>query len=459
MVAEINGLNEECGIFGIFNHPEAAKLTYYGLHSLQHRGQEAAGMVISNGSSLTPIKGAGLVTEVFNEENLEQLVGGNSAIGHVRYSGVNLPGLEHIEPLYFQSTQGSIALAHNGHIANAETLKEKLEKEGSIFHTTSNIEVLAHLTKKDSKKQFTDRLLYALAELDGAFALVLLVENKLYAALDPKGVRPLSLGKIDDSYVIASETCAFDVIGAEYVREIEPGELVEIDETGIHSYRFSKTLKRSLCAMEYIYFARPDSNLNDENVHSIRKRLGKRLAEIAPVEADVVTGVPDSSISAAIGFAEASGIPYELGLIKNRYVSRTFIKPTQSLREHGVQLKLSALRKIVAGKRVVMVDDSIVRGTTSKRIVKLLKEAGAKEVHVRITAPPIKHPCQYGVDMKTESELISAGRTVEEVRELIGADSLHFLPTENLVETIVNDSTKASLCLSCFTGKYVSESI
>ncbi|MGP4072777.1 amidophosphoribosyltransferase [Piscibacillus sp. B03] len=455
MFGEIKGLNEECGIFGVYGHPQAAHMTYYGLHALQHRGQEGAGVVVSDGFDLKQSKGQGLVTDVLDEEELKSL-SGHSAIGHVRYSTAGGKTVENIQPLYFRSSTGSLSIAHNGNLVNATKLRHELEETGSIFQTTSDTEVIAHLIKRAGRGPIINRMKQALNELEGAYAVVMLDEKRLVAALDPRGMRPLSLAKVCSGYAIASETCAFDVVGAEYIREIEPGELVVIDEKGIHFDRFQEPYNRSICSMEYIYFARPDSNVDRQNIHSVRKRLGKKLADVASVEADVVTGVPDSSISAAIGFAEQSGIPYELGLIKNRYVGRTFIQPSQALRERGVQMKLSAVKKIVEGKRVVMVDDSIVRGTTSKRIVKMLKEAGAAEVHVRISSPPITHPCFYGIDTSNSGELIAANYSVEEIRDIIGADSLSFLPVDAMVDAVDrNDpSPNCGHCLACFTGKY-----
>ncbi|HZG59716.1 MAG TPA: amidophosphoribosyltransferase [Anoxybacillus sp.] len=455
MLAEIKGLNEECGIFGIWGHAEAAQITYYGLHSLQHRGQEGAGIVVTDGESLKGHKGLGLVTEVFSNGELQNL-NGMAAIGHVRYSTAGGGGYENVQPLLFRSQSGSLALAHNGNLVNATELKIRLEQQGSIFQTTSDTEVFAHLIRRSMSSTLKEQIKIALNYLEGAFAFLLLTETELYIALDPNGFRPLSIGRLGNAYVVASETCAFDVVGATYEREVEPGELIVINVEGIHSERFAEKRPRSICSMEYIYFARPDSNVDGINIHTARKSLGKRLALEAPVEADVVTGVPDSSISVAIGYAEATGIPYELGLIKNRYVGRTFIQPSQSLREQGVKMKLSPVRGVVAGKRVVMVDDSIVRGTTSKRIVKMLREAGATEVHVRISSPPITHPCFYGIDMSTREELIAASHSVEEIRQLIGADSLAFLSPEGLVEAIgrPNDSPWHGQCMSCFTGKY-----
>ncbi|BDG48975.1 amidophosphoribosyltransferase [Parageobacillus sp. KH3-4] len=455
MLAEIKGLNEECGIFGIWGHEEAAQITYYGLHSLQHRGQEGAGIVVAHQGMLQGHKGLGLVTEVFSNGEIRSLKGA-AAIGHVRYSTAGGGGYENVQPLLFRSQTGSIALAHNGNLVNAMDLKIQLEEQGSIFQTTSDTEVFAHLIRRSHAPTFKEQIKEALTYVEGAFAFLLLTETALYVALDPHGFRPLSIGRIGNAYVVASETCAFDVVGAAYEREVEPGELIVISAEGMRSERFAPAQARSICSMEYIYFARPDSNVDGINIHTARKNLGKRLALEAPAEADIVTGVPDSSISVAIGYAEATGIPYELGLIKNRYVGRTFIQPSQSLREQGVKMKLSPVRGVVAGKRVVMVDDSIVRGTTSKRIVAMLREAGATEVHVRISSPPITHPCFYGIDTSTREELIASKYTVEEIRQIIGADSLAFLSQEGLLEAI-GRSPQLPLrgqCMACFTGNY-----
>ncbi|WP_062052262.1 amidophosphoribosyltransferase [Bacillus sp. JCM 19034] len=458
MFAEIKGLNEECGVFAIWGHKDAAQLTYYGLHSLQHRGQEGAGIVVSDGEQLKIHKGLGLVNDVFSPNDFDEL-SGQSAIGHVRYATAGGGGFANVQPLMFRSQTGSIAIAHNGNLVNATSMKHQLEGQGSIFQSTSDTEVVAHLIKRSGFATLEEQFKNALTMLKGAYALAVMNEEQLMIALDPNGLRPLSLGRLGDAYVVASETCAFDIIGAQYVREVEPGELIVIDENGLRSQRFSGSSNRSICSMEYIYFARPDSNLDEINVHTSRKNLGKQLATESPVEADVVTGVPDSSISAAIGYAEQSGIPYELGMIKNRYVGRTFIQPSQELREQGVKMKLSPVRGVVEGKRVVMIDDSIVRGTTSKRIVNMLREAGATEVHVRISAPPIKHPCFYGIDTSTSGELIAANHSIEEMREMMGADSLAFLSTEGLMKGIgrSDEVPNCGQCLACFTGNYPTE--
>ena len=458
MPAEIKGLNEECGVFGIWGHEDAAQITYYALHSLQHRGQEGTGIVVSDGKTLQGVKGEGLVTEVFTADAMKELKG-DAAIGHVRYATAGGGGYENVQPLLFHSQTGSLALAHNGNLVNVNSLKHQLEAQGSIFQTSSDTEVLAHLMKRSGYTQIKDQAKNALTMLKGAYAYLIMNETELIVALDPHGLRPLSLGNLGGAFVIASETCAFDVIGAEFIRDINPGELLIINDDGITSERFAVSTTKSICAMEYIYFSRPDSSIHGINVHKARKNLGKRLAMEAPIEADVVTGVPDSSISAAIGYAEASGIPYELGLIKNRYVGRTFIQPSQSLREQGVKMKLSPVRGVVEGKRVIMVDDSIVRGTTSRRIVTMLKDAGALEVHVVISSPPIKNPCFYGIDTSTKEELIASDKSVEEIRKIIGADSLTFISVEGMIDSIgkIEEGDTAGFCLGCFTGKYPTE--
>ncbi|GAB7387770.1 amidophosphoribosyltransferase [Bacillaceae bacterium] len=451
-------LNEECGVFGVYNHPDAPRLTYYGLHALQHRGQESAGIVASDGERLTNHRGMGLVTEVFGNEELQRLAG-SMAIGHVRYTTAGESKLENAQPLLFRYRGGHLALAHNGNLVNAAQMKNHLERQGSIFQTTSDTEVIAHLIARSGYERIEEAVKESLRLIKGAYALLIMTEQKLLIALDPNGLRPLSLARLGDGYVVSSETCAFDTVGAQYWREVEPGELIVIDGDGFRSERVCGQTQRAICSFEYIYFARPDSDIDGINVHLARKRMGNRLFQEAPVDADVVTGVPDSSISAAIGYAEAAGIPYELGLIKNRYVGRTFIQPSQELRAQGVRMKLSAVRQVVEGKRVVMIDDSIVRGTTSGRIVRLLREAGAKEVHVRISSPPVMNPCFYGIDTSTREELIAAKKSVEEIREAIGADSLYFLSLEGMLEAIGRPAHEPNRghCLACFNGSYPTE--
>ena len=453
MICPERELHEECGIFGIYGAPDAANITYYGLHALQHRGQEGCGIVFRDDSGqLRRVMGEGLLNEVFNEAKMSTLTG-NMAIGHVRYCSADGRRIENIQPFLFQHNTGDFALAHNGNIVNSEQLRRHLEDHGSLFQSSSDSEVIAHLIRKDTRERKRHRIFAikeALNMIEGAFAFVIMTQNRIYACRDKHGLRPLSLGKLGDAYVVASETCAFDAIGAEYIRDVEPGEIVTIDHQGIRSNRYSNFQHNYMCAMEYIYFARPDSDIECCNVHNFRKQSGKILYREAPADVDIVVGVPDSSLSAAMGYAEESGIPYEMGLIKNKYVGRTFIQPSQAMREKGVKMKLSAVRSIVNGKRIALIDDSIVRGTTSRRIIKMLKEAGATEVHVRIASPPLIRPCFYGVDISTYDELISAKKNVEEVREAIGADSLAFLSEGALLEA----GNRKELCLACFNGNY-----
>lgn len=451
-------LNEECGVFGVYRHHDAAQLTYYGLHALQHRGQESAGIVSTDGKQFRVHKGTGLVTEVFDQAILDGLTG-DIAIGHVRYSTTGGTGLVNAQPLVFNYAGGELAIATNGNLVNASSIRKELEETGSIFQTTTDTEVIAHLIARSDCERFEDAVKQALNRLVGAYALLILTNEQLIVVQDPHSLRPLSLARLGDAYLFSSETCAFDVVGAEFVREVEPGEMLILDQDGFHVSRFAPPARRAVCSFEYIYFARPDSDIGGINVHAARKLLGRKLAEEAPVEADVVTGVPDSSISAAIGFAEATGIPYELGLIKNRYVGRTFIQPSQSLREQGVKMKLSAVSKVIKGKRVVMVDDSIVRGTTSRRIVQLLRDAGATEVHVRISSPPVKYSCFYGIDTANREQLIAAHYTVDEICKEIGADSLAFISKQGLLEAIgsIELGEDQGQCLACFTGKYPTE--
>lgn len=455
MIHQDRELHEECGVFGVVGHQDAAQICYYGLHSLQHRGQEAAGICCECNGKMNIYKGEGLVTEVFDQDKLKNL-NGNVAIGHVRYSTAGGGGLSNAQPFVFRTMEGSMSICHNGNLVNANILKQELEDQGSIFSSTSDTEVLGHLIKRQ-EGHMIDRICASLDKLDGAFAFLVMLEGRIYAARDKYGLRPLSIGILSNgAYVFASETCALDVIGAKFVRDVEPGEIVRVKDGKLLSKTYTKdSLQDKICAMEYIYFSRPDSNLDGINVHTTRKLAGKQLYYENPIEADVVIGVPDSSISAAIGYAEASGIPYEMGLVKNKYVGRTFIQPTQEMREQGVRMKLSAVSSIVSGKKVVMIDDSIVRGTTSKRIVRHLKDAGAKEVHVRIASPAIKFPCFYGVDTSTLEELISNKMSVDELCEYIEADSLAFISEEGLHKSIHFDHQKCGLCMSCFNGNYV----
>ncbi len=457
MTYEVKSLNEECGVFGIWGHPDAAKLTYFGLHSLQHRGQEGAGILANDQGTLRRHRDTGLLSEVFrNPLNLEKLTG-SSAIGHVRYATAGEASVDNIQPFLFRFQDTQFGLAHNGNLTNAQSLKFELEKNGAIFSSTSDSEILAHLIRRSHNPSFMGKIKEALNTVKGGFAYLMLFEDKLIAALDPNGFRPLSIGKMaNGALVVSSETCAFEVIGAEWIRDVHPGELVIFDENGITYDRYTDDTQLAICSMEYIYFARPDSNIQGVNVHTARKRMGAQLAREFKNQADIVVGVPNSSLSAAMGFAEESGLPNEMGLIKNQYVQRTFIQPTQELREQGVRMKLSAVSGVVKGKRVVMIDDSIVRGTTSRRIVKLLKEAGATEVHVAIASPALAYPCFYGIDIQSREELIAANHTVEETCEIIGADSLTYLSVEGLIDSIGidTDAPNGGLCVAYFDGKY-----
>lgn len=439
-------------MFGIWGHEQAAEITYYGLHALQHRGQDGAGLVTTDGEKLSFHRDRGLVNDVFQRADFQKLAG-HSAIGHVRNLSHDNGSVGNVQPLLFHSQAGSMALAHHGLILNAHEIRGQLEESGSIFQTTTDAEVLAHLIKSIEQLPSEQSIAKSLNKLVGSYSFLILTENKLYAALDPHGSRPLSIGKLGESYLVASETCAFDILGASYVREVLPGELVSIGSGGISTFQFAKRRARKINAMEYIYYSRPDSNINGINVHAARKRTGVALAKEAPADADVVTGIPDSSISAAIGYAEQSGLPYEMGVIKNRYVGRTFIQPSAELREQGIKIKLSPVRGIVQGKRVVMIDDSIVRGTTSRRIIKMLKDAGAKEVHVRIAAPPMIYECQYG---SVKEELIAAHYSPEDICKKIGADSLAFLSVEGLERAIVERNTfERGISMRCFTGETI----
>ena len=445
-------LHEECGVFGVFGVPNASSLTYYGLHALQHRGQEGAGIVCVDDGVFRRVKGEGLVTEVFKEEALRGLTG-DMAIGHVRYATTGGGGIENVQPFMFRHNSGDFALAHNGNLVNSVQLRDYLENKGSLFQSSSDSEVLAHLIKKETRSAHRPRIhsiVEALNMIEGAFAFLIMTANRIYACRDKYGLRPLSIGRLGDGYVVSSETCAFEVIGAEFVRDVAPGEIVTIDRHGLRSTDYSMYKRHQMCAMEYIYFARPDSDIESCNVHAFRKETGRLLFEESHVDADIVVGVPDSSLSAAMGYAEASGLPYEMGLIKNKYIGRTFIQPSQELREKGVRMKLAPVRSIVRGRRVILIDDSVVRGTTSRRIVKMLREAGAREVHLRIASPPLTRPCFYGVDISTYEELLCARKNLDEVRALIGCDTLAFLSKEALFKA----GGRSERCLACFTGHY-----
>lgn len=445
-----NSLIEKCGVFGIFCCDNAAELAYYGLHALQHRGQEGCGIVTNDGREMYRVRGEGLVTEIFSEQKLATLKG-DCAIGHVRYSTGEGNGIDNIQPFLFHHYTGDFAMAHNGNIVNSRSLRRMLESQGCIFQSNADTEILAHLIITDRRRNRIAAVEEALTMIEGAYAFLILTDEQLIACRDKNGIRPLSLGKLNGGYIVSSETCAMEMVGATFIRDIDPGEMLIINrDATMNSYHFAAELAHKMCAMEYVYFARPDSDIENVNVHSFRKRCGIMLAQNAPVQADLVIGVPDSSISYAIGYTEASGIPYEMGLIKNKYVGRTFIQPSQALREKGVRMKLSPVRSLVRGKRVVLIDDSIVRGTTSKRIVHMLKDAGASEVHVRIGCPSMCHPCFYGIDTSTYEELIGASHNTAEICKIIGADSLYFLDCDSLLRAAKRDD----MCMACYNGQY-----
>ena len=441
---------EGCGVVGIYNHPQAARLTYLGLYALQHRGQESAGIVSSDGSNVFMHRGMGLVNEVFNEETLKTLPG-HIAIGHNRYSTMGSSTLLNVQPLLINFSGEGIALSHNGNLINAKELRNELESKGSIFQTMMDTEVIIHLFTHSSRSIGKRRaLLKALRKVKGAYSLLLLTNNELIGARDPQGFRPLVLGKLGESFLFASETCAFDLLGAKYIREVRPGEMVVIDKKGIKSYLLPPS-RVSQCIFEHIYFARPDSLVFGESVHKVREKLGRRLAQEHPCKADLVIPVPDSGVSAALGYASESKIPFAMGLTRNHYIGRTFIEPLQSFRDMEVKIKLNPIRDVLKGKRIVLIDDSIVRGTTSKKIIRLLREGGAREVHFRISSPPIKFPCFFGIDTPVQRELIASSYSVEEIRERIGANTLGYLSLEGLLSCVKNPD---SYCTACFNGDY-----
>jgi amidophosphoribosyltransferase len=448
--------HEECGVFGIFGHPEAANLTYLGLYALQHRGQEGCGIVASDGLHLKAHLGMGLVADVFRRDDIFERLPGRSAIGHVRYSTAGGNDIKNVQPIMVDYSRGSIAVAHNGNLVNAQEVRNTLEKSGSIFSTTSDTETIIHLLARSQSDSLVERLCEALMQVKGAYSLTILTETRMIAVRDPHGFRPLSLGKLDGAYVVSSESCAFDLIEAEYIREVEPGEVIVVDKNGMQSYfPFPKETRITPCIFEYIYFSRPDSRIFNRMVYPVRKEFGRQLARQYPVDADLVMAVPDSGMPAAMGYAEEAGLPFELGLIRNHYVGRTFIEPQQSIRHFGVKLKLNPVRDVIEGKRVVVVDDSIVRGTTSRKIVKMIRNAGAREVHVRISSPPTSYPCFYGIDTPSRKELISASHTIDEIARYITADSLCYLSLEGLHATLAQfGDHKIDFCEACFSGNY-----
>lgn len=442
-----------CGVFGIHGHDEASNIAYLGMHALQHRGQESAGLVAVEDRKLRRHVAMGLVSDVFDRDVLAKLPG-ETAIGHIRYSTAGSSDLRNAQPFVFEYAGGQLAIAHNGNLVNALELRAELESQGSIFQTSSDTEVIVHLMAKAREPDVLGKLQAALRRVHGAYSLVLLThDGKMIGVRDPNGFRPLVIGRLKSSFVLSSETCSFDLIEAEYIREVEPGEIVVIESGGMTSHRVTaEATPRSFCVFEHVYFARPDSLLNGKSVYRARERMGQRLAQEAPVEADVVIPVPDSGVPAAVGYAKESGIPFELGLIRSHYVGRTFIEPQDSIRHFGVRLKLSPVRAVVDGKRVIVVDDSLVRGTTSRKIVKMLRAAGAREVHLKICAPPTTHPCFYGINTPTRSELVAASHTVDEIARYVTCDTLAYLSHEGMLGAV--DADHGGYCSACFTGEY-----
>ncbi len=441
---------EECGVFGIFGYENASNLAYLGLYSLQHRGQESAGIASSNGRHIYRFAGMGKVTDVFEEGDIQNLHG-HMAIGHNRYSTTGSSYLRNAQPMRVDSILGPMVLSHNGNLVNVSELRSEFEREGSIFQTSIDSEIIAHLMAKSGIKDFLQSLIYALKQIKGAYSLIIMTRDTIYAIRDPNGFRPLVLGRLEDAYAVASETCAFDIIDAEYIREVQPGELIRINKDGIKSYFPFKKTKQSLCIFEYIYFSKPDSIIFGNSVYDMRLSLGKALSKQWPVEADIVVPIPDSSTCAALGFSKESGIAFELGMIRSHYIGRTFIEPSQKIRDFGAKIKYNLVKSAVEGKRVVIVDDSIMRGTTMEKIIAMFKKAGAAEIHIRISAPPTRFPCFYGIDIPTHNELIASSNTVEEIRKYLKVDSIHYLTTETLLDSV--DNTK-KYCTACFDGNY-----
>jgi amidophosphoribosyltransferase len=452
-VLEDDHFHDECGVFGIFGHSEAANMTYLGLHALQHRGQESAGIVTSDGANLYAHRSMGLVQDSFTQEQLANLPG-RLAIGHVRYSTAGSSHIRNAQPIAVDYARGSLAICHNGNLTNAEELRTELEARGSIFQSDTDTEVFVHLVAVSKEIAIEDRIADALTRVKGAYSLLFLTEDALIAVRDPMGIRPLCLGILPskrDAHVVASEPCAFDLIGAEYARDLEPGEMVVIDASGVRSLRPLPKAPSRMCVFEYVYFARPDSKLNGKSVYEVRKAFGRVLAREHPVEADVVVPVPDSGVPAAIGYAAERGVAFETALIRSHYVGRTFIEPQESIRHFGVRLKLSTVAPVLKGKRVVVIDDSIVRGTTSRKIVKMVRDAGAREVHLRISSPPTQWPCYYGIDTPTRGELIGSSHSIDEIARYVTADSLGYLSLEGMLRAVGDED---SFCHACFSGQY-----
>ena len=446
-----HGPREECGVFGVFGHKDAAKLTYFGLYALQHRGQESAGIVSSTGKTIHEHKAMGLVSEIFDESTLNKLHG-HIATGHVRYSTTGSSVARNAQPFIASHGGKTLAIAHNGNLTNAREIRRKLEKKGSIFQTTMDSEIIVHLLTQNIHLGMEEAVVKAVSRVEGAYSCVLMTQDKLIAFRDPNGFRPLCLGLLDEGYIIASETCALDLVEAQYVRDIDPGEILIVDKDNLRSIKPFAERRTTFCIFEYIYFARPDSNIFGQNVYAVRKRLGKMLAREFPIEADFAMPFPDSGNYAAIGFCQESGIPLEMGVIRNHYVGRTFIEPAQSMRDFGVKVKLNPVREILNQKRIVIVEDSIIRGTTSKMRIKTLREAGAWEIHMMVSCPPHRYPCYYGIDFSTRGESIASEHSIEEIKNFIGLDSLCYLSLPGMLEAAGLEQD--SFCLACFTGKY-----
>ena len=447
----LDKFHDECGVVGVYGHPDAANLAYLGLYALQHRGQESAGIAASSNGKMHLEVGMGLVADVFSDVRLKKLPG-NIAVGHNRYSTTGVSRVKNAQPCLIEYSGGTMAMGHNGNLVNASEIRKELGAAGAIFQSTNDSEVIVHLMAQSRRNSFVDRAVAALSQVKGAYSIVLMSENELVAARDPQGFRPLCLGKLDGAYIVASESCVMDLVEAEFIREIEPGELILINQFGVKSFHPFQKASTKQCVFEHIYFSRPDSYLFGHSVYSTRKLMGKALAREKPVEADVVVPVPDSGVISAMGYSEEAKIPFQMGLIRNHYVGRTFIEPQSQIRNFGVKIKLNAVKPVIEGKRVIIIDDSIVRGTTSKKIVRMLREVGAREVHVRISSPPTTHSCFYGIDTPTKGELIASNMDIDQTCKYLGADSLHYISLEKMLE--IFGEQKDDFCAACFDGRY-----
>ena len=447
----LDKFHDECGVVGVYGHPDAANLAYLGLYALQHRGQESAGIAASSNGKMHLEVGMGLVADVFSDARLKKLPG-NIAVGHNRYSTTGVSKVKNAQPCLIEYSGGTMAMGHNGNLVNASEIRKELGAAGAIFQSTNDSEVIVHLMAQSRRNSFVDRAVAALSQVKGAYSIVLMSENELVAARDPQGFRPLCLGKLDGAYIVASESCVMDLVEAEFIREIEPGELILINQFGVKSFHPFQKASTKQCVFEHIYFSRPDSYLFGHSVYSTRKLMGKALAREKPVEADVVVPVPDSGVISAMGYSEETKIPFQMGLIRNHYVGRTFIEPQSQIRNFGVKVKLNAVKPVIEGKRVIIIDDSIVRGTTSKKIVRMLREVGAREVHVRISSPPTTHSCFYGIDTPTKGELIASNMDIDQTCKYLGADSLHYISLEKMLE--IFGEQKDDFCAACFDGRY-----